>query len=193
MVDPDTLTKYNRTTEELEELIIFSIAVAGKTAYTINKSVDFFLSLEKGNSPFDKIRKMIKKNTLIPNLKKAKLGKYKLLTKAFHELVTFKLDLKTCSVHQLESFQGIGPKTARMFLLHSRKNQRFAVLDVHILEWMRENKIAGDIHVPKMTPSSKKYAILEEAFLTYCDKNKLSPANLDLSVWKSRRKKINKT
>jgi len=88
--------------------------------------------------------------------------------------------LRRCTVHDLEAVYGVGPKTARFFLTHSRPDQNFAVLDTHILRWMRVNV---DAYAPRATPSGKRYAEVEQDFLAYCAERNVSPAELDLQIW----------
>lgn len=81
----------------------------------------------------------------------------------------------------------MGLKTSRFFLVHSRPNVRVAVLDTHILQWMKDE----GYDVPRQTPTNKKkYREIEDKFLAECDKRGVSPAQLDLEIWKSRNKKI---
>ena len=110
-----------------------------------------------------------------------KLGQYNRLEKAFEGILQFKGKLKTISVSELESVNGIGSKTARFFVLHSQKDARVACLDVHILKWLREQGYSA----PKQTPTKKRYAILESIFLTEAWKREMNPADLDLMIWKS--------
>jgi thermostable 8-oxoguanine DNA glycosylase len=110
-----------------------------------------------------------------------KLGQYKRLLIAFLGIVRFKGNLKNVTVDDLESIKGIGSKTARFFVLHSRPKVRHAVLDTHILKWMG----ALGINVPKATPPKKKYKELEEKFLALADERKMSVADLDLHIWKT--------
>ena len=180
MIDPRDITKYNRTQSELEELLLFSVAVAGKTASTIAKQLDHFLSLERrGVTPFAKIRNMVQDKMLLNNLRKSKIGKYTVLSKAYKQLAFANIDLRKCEVKDLERFMGIGSKTSRFFILHTRPKVRLAVLDTHILKWM-SGFIQG---VPKSTPSKKKYLQLEQQFLNYCDSAHIEPAKLDLMIW----------
>ena len=115
-----------------------------------------------------------------------KLGQYNRLEKAFGGILQFKGKLKTISVAELESVNGIGSKTARFFVLHSQKDARVACLDVHILKWMREQGYIA----PKQTPTKKRYAILEAQFLTEAWKREMTPADLDLIIWKSFSQKV---
>jgi thermostable 8-oxoguanine DNA glycosylase len=66
-------------------------------------------------------------------------------------------------------------------VLHSRPDQQIAVLDTHILKWLREQ----GYNVPKATPPKARYTIIEKDFLTECDKAGKTPAELDLEIWKS--------
>ena len=97
------------------------------------------------------------------------------------------LDAKNLKLPELESIYGIGPKTARFFLLHSFPDQNYAVLDTHILAWMREVR---KYQVPKSTPSGKKYEELEGWFLFEAHLVDMTPAELDILIWNQRSKKI---
>ena len=179
MIDPVKITNFKRTREELEELLIFCILVAGKTASIQAKKLELFLRKDKYNSsPFSLISEYIDKGILLSKIQESKLGQYNRLQKAFTQIL--ELDVFKCTVQQLEAITGIGPKTARFFLLHSRANQKLAVLDTHLLKWLR-SEIGLD--TPKATPTAKKYLILEQAFLKYCEDNNKSPATLDLEIW----------
>jgi hypothetical protein len=187
MIDSSKVTNFKRTTAELEELLLFSVAVAGKTAKIVEKQLEYFLSLERrGMTPFAKIRNMVQDKILLKNLKKSKIGKYSMLTKAYKELAFANIDLHKCEVKDLERFTGIGPKTSRFFILHTRQTARVAVLDTHILKWMSTFMP----NVPKSTPSKKKYLQLEQQFLDYCDTANIEPAKLDLIIWNEKSRKV---
>jgi thermostable 8-oxoguanine DNA glycosylase len=113
-------------------------------------------------------------------LKSFGIGCYNNKAKSMWDLVNKGLDLKKCSVEDLESVHGIGPKTARCFIIHSRKNARHAGLDTHILKFLREK----GHEVPKATPTGKKYRELEGVFLDYADKSGKSVAEFDLDIWR---------
>lgn len=177
MIDPFNITNYNYSDDELEEFIIFAMAVAGKTAVVINKKVDNFLRLEKSGSPFQKIRAMIRKGTLRENMEKVSLGKYTLLDKGFRQLVEAKLDLRTCSVSDLEKINGISHKTSRFFVLHSRKDPgEIACLDTHIRKWLFEKGYSGN------------YFELEKAFIKEAKSLGKTTAELDLEIWRENAK-----
>ena len=185
MVDPANVTNYRMSQYELEEFALFSIVVAGKTASTQARLLQDFLNdipaLFLGEiSPFAKIRYMINGGILRDKLEKSKLGQYTKIYKAFREIVMLPIDLRTCTVEELEAIHGIGPKTARFFILHSRPNQKVAALDTHILRYMREEL---GIPTPKSTPSGKKYAELEQLFIKHAEDLGRDTAELDLEIW----------
>jgi thermostable 8-oxoguanine DNA glycosylase len=183
MINPTTITNYNRTETELEEFLMFAILVAGKKAEQQAKKLEQFLANcpYAKYSPFQYLEYLIKTHTLSGEMMRLKLGQYKRLTFAFIGILKFKGRLKNVSIDELEGVKGIGSKTARFFVLHSRPNQKVAVLDTHILKWLREQ----GHNAPKATPSKKKYAVLEKIFLTEALKREMLPADLDLQIWKS--------
>jgi endonuclease III len=191
MITPNQITNYNRTESELEEFLLFAILVAGKTAQTQAKKLDSFIGNAikfVGLTPFEWIEHLISleqppaisEDALTKCMMTHKLGQYKRLNSAFRGILQFKGKLKQVTIEQLESVSGIGSKTARFFVLHSRPNQKIACLDTHILKWM---KFLG-YDVPKQTPSKKKYGEVERWFLMEAQNRDMSPADLDLQVWK---------
>jgi thermostable 8-oxoguanine DNA glycosylase len=187
MITPTSITNYNRTEAELEEFLMFAILVAGKGAEQQAKKLDAFLKdkktlgLPSDTTPFEYLEYLIKGNLLTHVMMKHKLGQYKRLLIAFLGIVRFKGNLKSVTIEELESIKGIGSKTARFFVLHSRPNQRIAVLDTHILKYL---KSMGH-PVPKTTPSKFKYKVIEEWFLRIADSMNMSVADFDLHIWKS--------
>jgi len=181
MVDPLDIINYDRTDIELEEFLMFSIVVAGKTAATQSKALGrFFDYIPEAISPFYVIKTMLSENCLYHYVKQSRLGQYTKITKAFMELIEKNIDPRTCTLEELESVHGIGPKTARFFLLYTRPNQRYAVLDTHILKFIRDYL---DLDVPRSTPSGKKYMELEDKFLEYVDTTGRSIPEVDLEIW----------
>lgn len=184
MIDPSKPTNYNRSASDLEEWLLFCVVVAGKSSIQQAYKLDCFLKLEEG-SAFEVIRKMLSKGTLLESLQKVKLGQYTRLNHVFSELV--KYDVSKFTLSSLECIKGIGPKTARFYFLHSFPNLQLAVLDVHILSWLREQGYSA----PKSTPNLKKYAELEQLFLKEAENRKLTPAELDIQIWNARKKVFN--
>ena len=58
------------------------------------------------------------------------IGQYGRMARAFWEAANLPYDLREVELKDLMRVHGIGPKTARLFLTHTRQNQRLAVLDV---------------------------------------------------------------
>jgi endonuclease III len=127
------------------------------------------------------IRDWTQNKTLTKQLKQVRIGKYALLSKSFTELAHSGIDLATCTVEDLEVFPGIGAKTARLFVLHTRKGQEYAVIDTHMLKEMR----ALNMTTLRATPAGKKYAELEKKLVAYLKKKGVQDfAEYDLGVWK---------
>jgi thermostable 8-oxoguanine DNA glycosylase len=184
MIDPEKVTNFKQTDKQLEEFILFWICAAGKNGRTAARCLDKFLAdqvaMYQNNTPFAAILKADSLYNLPELMKYCGIGCYTIKAKAFVELARAGLDLRTCTVTDLESVFGIGPKTARCFLLHSRKNARVSGLDTHLLKHLRS--LGYD--APKSTPSSmKKYLDLEKIVLMLSDKAKMTPAAFDLMVW----------
>lgn len=186
MITPTTITNYNRTEAELEEFLMFAILVAGKGAEQQAKKLDAFLNhyLPTNNrfkgKPFEFIDWLIDWDMLDTTMQEYKLGQYNRIGHAFTEILKFKGRLKDVTIEELESVKGIGSKTARFFVLHSRPNVQAAVLDTHILKWL---SIATRIGMPKSTPPKKKYKEIEQLFLTEASIRNMTPADLDLHIW----------
>ena len=112
-------------------------------------------------------------------LKKHGVGCYTHKARTIYELVHSGLGLDTCTAEELEKIYGIGMKTSRCFILHSREGAQYAGLDTHILKFLR----AEGYDAPKSTPPKKKYLELEKIFLKIAKNKKKLPADLDLEVW----------
>lgn len=189
MINPDKITNFNRSDRELEEFMIFAICAAGKNANTTAKILNpFFDFCERAFSR--PIRHLASKGDLPDYLKSKGIGCYNNRAETIYQLYkkirANKDFLKTATVADLEAIYGIGPKTARFFIMHSRQNQRVAALDTHILKELKAN----GIEVPKSTPpAGKRYNELEKEFIKLADKEGMHVADYDLMVWKKHRKK----
>ena len=184
-INPKKITDFNRTKADLELFAVFAVCVAGKgsqqTADKVNNHFRDVQTPTKQLTPFEAIKNLVNIKVFVAYLKMAKMGQYRRIYRALRDLVESGIDLKTCTVEELEAIHGIGPKTSRFIIMHSRPNQRLATLDTHILRWMRDQ----GIETPKATPQSKKlYKELEQKFLTLCDKCAILPSQLDLKIWK---------
>lgn len=163
MIDPNDIVRYNYTDEQLEELFIFCICVAGKKASTIAPKVD---SLFAYLQVFTQERCPLQYGYAWPldlndTMKTLGIGCYNQKAETLYDFISQdpSIDLHTCTVEDLEKVKGIGPKTSRFFLMSSRPNVRYAALDTHLLKFLRDS---GVKNVPKSTPSGKKYLTLEQ-------------------------------
>ena len=158
--------------------------MAGKNAITTSRGLDKFLqpAREYNLSPFDHLR-LLSFDELTANLKNSGFGCYNNRAKSFTSLINAHLDLKNCSVVDLEQIHGIGPKTSRFFVLFSRPDAKVAVLDTHLLSWLREK----GYDVPKATPCGKKYLEIEQIFLNEAEKQDRPIVEFDLSIWNEKR------
>jgi hypothetical protein len=191
MVDLDNVTNFNRTEAEAQEFLLCAIVVAGKKGKTQALKLELFLNVHpeiKDNSctPFEYVSKLIQYELLMDSLKSAKLGQYERLYNCFTALTRYKA--LNVTIDELEAIKGIGMKTSRFFLTHSRESSRYAILDTHILAFMREEL---GYKTPKSTPQSPSvYKEIEEAYLAYADSTGKSLADVDLEIWRSRRHDI---
>ena len=180
MIDPLNITDFVRTKSQLEEFILNAIAFAGKNARQQAAKMDVLFS-NKNRSPFGMIRAWHQKQVLVEKLREVRIGKYGLLAKAVTGLAHSDINLAICTIESLEKFPGIGPKTARFFVLHSRPNEECAVIDTHILKEMRLLKMT----TLRYTPTGKKYSQLESLFINHLKKSGVTDfAEYDLAVWK---------
>lgn len=190
MIDPNDVTQPNASRAWKEEFLIFAICVAGKSAKQQAVKVDAFLKdLQRRveadyggpivfTSPFHILRYAFGTN-IRDSLEAVKMGQYQRITYAL--LAIARMDVNSVTTEQLEHIKGIGPKTARFFMLHTRHRQRVAVLDTHILKYLNSQGIKA----PKSTPpAGKTYARLEQEFLRLADESGMSVADFDLHLWK---------
>lgn len=179
MIDPTKITKFDCTDYELQEVLLFWVCAAGKNAKNAARGLEAVLQLlitSRWKTPFEAIRSAV---DLPEILRLNGIGCFNHKAKTFSQLANSKLNLRTCTVADLEKIHGIGPKTARCFLIHSRKDAKCAGLDTHILHYMRD--LGYD--VPKTTPTGKRYLKIENEFLKLVDRSGLSIAELDLLIW----------
>ena len=179
LIDPKNITNFERTDSKLQSFWLFSLFVAGKNSDYAANCLAKLLSKTGEQTPFEYLRELGEigiHNALVA----AKVGQYTRLTKAIVQ--SLRLDLRSCSLVDLMDVFGCGPKTARFFLLHTRPDCECAVLDTHILAWMRGH----GLDTPKATPQNKKeYIYLERTFLSLAKRiyPQMSIAQIDLLIW----------
>lgn len=181
VIDPKNITNHNRTECELQTFWLFCILVAGKNSDTTSKALTKIIGdLAPWDNPFDGIKR-IGYEGLKDILQKHKTGQYDRISRAIWQ--SLDVDLEHCSVEDLTKIHGVGPKTARFFLLHSREFCEEIVLDTHILSWMKK---CGIENVPDNTPQNpKRYAELSKICKNLMEENYpgLSLAKIDLLIW----------
>ena len=177
-IDPKNITNFSRTDAELQAFWIFGCVVAGKNSDYAAKVLSRLLNNCK-STPFEYFKELGEvgiRNALVA----AKSGNYTRITKFILE--SLDLNLKEATQEQLMNIHGIGPKTASFFLLHTRPNIEVAVLDVHILKYLRDKSVDA----PQQTPTSiKKYNELQSMFLYFAkiDFPFMTIADIDLMLW----------
>lgn len=177
-ITPSEITNFNRNDHELQAFWLFGMFVAGKNSDYASKCLARLLN--KDVLPFEYLRSLGEvgiHNALVAS----RIGQYSRLTKAVID--SLDLDLRNCTLEDLLKVRGVGPKTARFFLLHTRQDCECAVLDTHILAWMRENGVED---APQATPQNQKvYQQLEKQFLFLAKHNfpQMSVAQIDLMIW----------
>lgn len=190
---------FDRTDAELEWFWMFAVAVAGKNADTTARGLDRFLDGWRG-SPYSAVLRTLRRapkvsscrrcaaqEHLAEEIRSCGLGQYKRVAAAWTYSTQFFTDLRGCTLEDLMTCPGVGPKTSRFFLLFTRPGLRYAVLDVHLLRWLARQ---GVDHVPATTPpAGPRYDRLEEIFLEMCDARGVSPAELDWQIWLTSRQK----
>ena len=182
-VNPTDITHFDRDTNQLESFWLFCMFVAGKNSDYASRCLTKLINSAKfplcGGifNYFKSIGRDGIHNTLVAS----KVGQYGRLTTGIME--SLNLDLRTCTLDDLLNIHGVGNKTARFFLLHTRQGCDYAVLDTHILSWMRSHGVPD---APKNTPTNtKKYRELEKQF-RYLSRLKfpfMTDAQIDLLIW----------
>lgn len=123
MIDPFNITKYENTEAELEEVLLFWVLAAGKKAVNASKSLNLFLG-ENVKAPFAYI-KTLTIDEISNLMKSCGIGCYNNKAFTFYQLAHSNLNLKECNTEDLEKIKGIGMKTSRCFIIHSRKNANY--------------------------------------------------------------------
>ena len=185
MINPAEVTNYNRTQSELQEFILFCINVAGKKSSIEAPKLEIFIQrakdITKETSPFNCIKKLIKLGRLNEIMHWAKLSPYAQRYNSYVDVVKIR-DLQKVTLNRLLQVPGIGLKTARFFLSHSREDFDEPMLDTHILHFLRDQ---GYANAPKSTPSNENvYHYFANIFKDIARQLGKSVTDLDLEIWK---------
>ena len=185
MINPAEVTNYNRTQSELQEFLLFCINVAGKKSSIEAPKLEVFIQrakdITKETSLFNCIKKLIQLGRLQEIMHWAKLSPYKQRYNSYVDAVKLG-DLQKVTLNRLLQVPGIGLKTARFFLSHSREDFDEPMLDTHILQFLRDN---GYRNAPKSTPSNVGiYNYYANIFKMFARVSGKSVTDLDLEIWK---------
>jgi thermostable 8-oxoguanine DNA glycosylase len=182
VLDPKNITNYTRDDNELQTFWLFCILVAGKNSDTTNVALTKIINdLAPWDNVFDGIKR-IGYEGLKDILHRHRTGQYNRIARAIWQ--SLGVDLRNCTVNDLTKIHGVGPKTSRFFLLHSREFCDEVVLDTHILKYLRE--YCGVTDAPLNTPQNleeyTKYSKICKKFIQK-DFPGLSLAQADLLIW----------
>lgn len=181
-VDYINLPNYDMPVDDLHEFFVFCICVANKSAVTIAPRVRKLRRVF--GDPLLRGLCGLRADQLATHLKKLGIGTYTLKSEGLLQAASLyaagKLDLQNTSVTELERIRGIGPKTARFFLVHTDRRANYAILDTHILKWMTQH----GYDVPKSTPGGKRYLEIEKLVLKEASNAGMTAAEFDIACWK---------
>ncbi len=184
IITDDNLINFERTTEQLQLFWLYCGFSVGKSRRHAQTALAKLLDAGKGKTPFGRLRSLIREGRLRPALLETRIGGWDRLENFLLDTVNAGFNLRTVTVEELEAIHGIGMTKARFFLLCTRETARCAVLDRHILEFLRDQQY-GD--VPDQVGKSRKtYLRLEGYFLQEADSAGLSAARFNLKIWRAR-------
>ena len=138
------------------------------------------------HSPFQFIETLVELKLVTAWLKHWKTGQYVRLTRTILEI---DLMFNRSDVYNLqnisrpsilEGIHGVGQKTSRFFLIHSRMDAMFAVLDTHVLKWLKR---VYDTWATSSPTNQADYALLEGLFLGECMRWGKTCAHMDSMIW----------
>ena len=182
MINPSEINKIEWTDENLEEFMVFCLFVAGKKAEWAAKKANEFINIFSATKcPLISVLYFLHEEDIEDRLREVKTGQYGRLTKALRGIGNLD-SLRTVTLEELESIHGIGPKTARFFLLYTRENFQGIVLDTHVLKWLRKQGYL----VPKSNPTKREYLLIEQLALKTIKSQfyNISLRDADLHIWK---------
>lgn len=144
---------------EAERKLLYAIVVAGKSAkFAENRMKRFLIFMRVDETPLGMIR-CHGYNKMAAEVRNAATGNYRRVISAFWEVA--KHDIYSWTLERLEKIDGIGPKTSRFWMKWACGNQDYAILDTHILKWL---KYLG-YKVPKSTPPQPRYDEIEGIYI----------------------------
>lgn len=161
----------NPCTKTRQEFLLFCICVAGKKAdMIVPKLRQFLQGCRNDELPF-KLIDRLSINSIVDRLKECKMGRYEILARAF-AACAIHINVDATSVTFLEKLPGIGPKTARYFMVYAH-GEKHAIIDTHVKKFLRA--IGCD---------SNRYYAMENVYLSICGAVGLEPRVLDDIIWR---------
>jgi len=183
VVDPSRPLNRSRDGEQLQLFWLLCIAVCGKNADMQARCLQNLLQ-DCSAYPLDWLLAEDRQGKLESRLRASRIGQYTRLMGAIRG--SQGIVLAHAGVEDLERIPGVGPKTARFFLLYTR-NVRVAVLDRHVIRWLQQWFEGVPYPVPR-----KKYRQWEDIVLWTMEQ--LFPGRMvedvDLEIWTQGRRSI---
>ena len=178
----DDMYNWTNTREKRELVLLFSIMAAGKSADRTSDALNYMMHTLPGDTPFDKIRDMVKRQDALEKLKTFRIGQHNRILKAFRAIVDFDVDAVPPDPDKLLAIPGIGLKTSRFVSLVYDRTLKVAVLDTHVLKFLR-NRLGID--APMGTPNSVKiYDRLSKPIIRLAELLGVTCGDLDIVLWR---------
>jgi hypothetical protein len=183
-----------------QKFLFTALCVAGKNAKVQQQKVDTFcdnIARWSGGKPvpvFELLSTIPAQKLTVAldrELRAVQMGQYTRLIAAVTQLCGWYLDDSNCfNVVEREALilvPGIGMKTASFYLLNTRENYVCAVLDTHILRWLRN--VRNYRNAPTSTPGDAcVYKLWESVYFGEMFKEGYTikdTAMFDLQLWKA--------
>jgi hypothetical protein len=190
MVDPDQAPDFHRTGPALEEFFLFAGLAANRPAYRAALTLDRLLAGCEADEdgPFAYLRGVHRaESSHASAVRTTGLGCHQQKGRFLFAAIHSGLDLRTAGLRELERLPGVGLKTSRFFVLHSRPGQRVAAIDTHIYRDLC-GRYPGHPSLRKPPGSKSRYLAQEQLFLRAADLEGLEPWQLDINIWRAGRR-----
>ena len=204
MVDPFHIDQYQNSPPNIKEAVfLYCLISPGKKAVGQARSFwGFMSSAQRDETPFNFIRRIREEGTLTDHIRRWGLGTYTMIARSMSQAVdTIDVtDPKTMHSAIIAELPNVRYKTAK-FIVNTlvppdqrvQEDQDLAILDTHILKWIREEleKIPEEdvppefrgIKIPNQSPPIKKVYERIEALYNWLNQQHQMP---DLEIWRSR-------
>lgn len=178
-----------------DAFFMFAVLVAGRSAKSMAPKLEALLAHRtRWPTPRDLERpsRMVRRwagakgesPILEMKLREVRTGQYRRIGRAFQHWARFGPDMADHTLLDpgvLEVIPGVGPKTARFFLLYRRPAARVAAIDRHALRFLAE---CGLPLYPGRMGRAARYAYWEGEFLKRADAALMTPMTMDDLIWR---------